>query len=100
MTSVRPQEHTTVAVPHTVLGYIRSLCPALVLSMSWLGAGDLLNSSVSGANYGSALMWALVLALFSRYFFTLAIGKYGLCNAVGDSSPLTGFGRLWRHLPA
>ena len=100
MTRVRPQEHTTVAVPHTALGYIRSLGPGLVVSMSWLGAGDLVNSSVSGGNYGYALMWALVLALFSRYFFTLAIAKYGLCNAVGDSSPITGFGRLWRHLPA
>jgi Mn2+/Fe2+ NRAMP family transporter len=100
MTSVRPEDQPTVAVPHTVLGYIRSIGPGLVVSMSWLGAGDLVNSSVSGGNYGYTLMWALVLAMFSRYFFTAAIAKYGLCNSVGDESVLTGFGRLWRHLPA
>jgi Mn2+/Fe2+ NRAMP family transporter len=100
MTRVRPQDQPTVAVPHTVLGYVRSIGPGLVVSMSWLGAGDLVNSSVSGGNYGYALMWALVLAMFSRFFFTAAIAKYGLCNAVGDASVLTGFGRLWRHLPA
>jgi hypothetical protein len=50
---------------------------------------------------GRSSCWrAPVLALFSRYFFTLAIATYGLCNAVGDSSPLTSFGRLWQHLPA
>jgi Mn2+/Fe2+ NRAMP family transporter len=100
MTRVRPQDQPTAIVPHTVLGYVRSIGPGLVVSMSWLGAGDLVNSSVSGGNYGYALMWALVLAMFSRFFFTSAIAKYGLCNAVGDESVLTGFGRLWRHLPA
>lgn len=100
MTSVRPQQQPTVPVPRTVRGYLRNIGPGLVVSMSWLGAGDLVNSSVSGGNYGYALMWALVLALFSRYFFTAAIAKYGLCNAVGDESLLAGFGRVWRPLPA
>lgn len=68
--------------------------------MAWLGAGDLVGSSVAGGSYGYTLMWALVLALFSRYFFTAAIAKYGLCNATGEASIITGFGRLWRHFPA
>jgi hypothetical protein len=67
--------------------------------MAWLSAGDLVSASVSGSTYGYALMWALVVSLFARYFFVSAIGKYVLCNSQGDSSILAGFGRLWRGLP-
>ncbi|MQA85061.1 MAG: hypothetical protein GEV03_10670 [Streptosporangiales bacterium] len=88
-----------VAPPRSFWEYVKSIGPGFVVAMSWLGAGDFIDSSVSGVNYGYALMWALVLALFCRYFFVSAIAKYYLCNAKGDVSIFTGFGRLWRGLP-
>src|SRR5829696_4612698 len=86
-------------VPSTFIEYVRALGPGVLVAMAWLSAGDLVSASVSGSTYGYALMWALVLALFARYFFVSAIGKYVLCNSQGDSSILAGFGRLWRGLP-
>lgn len=79
--------------------HVRALGPGILVGMAWLGAGDLVDSAVSGGNYGYALMWALALALFSRYFFTSAIAKYGLCNAHNDETVIAGFGRLWKPLP-
>lgn len=87
------------APPTSWRGYLRGVGPGLLVSMAWMGAGDLVDSAVSGANYGYTLMWALALALFSRFFFTSAIAKYGLCNAVGDTSIIAGFGALWHRLP-
>jgi hypothetical protein len=87
-------------VPSTFMEYVRALGPGILVAMAWLSAGDLVSASVSGSTYGYALMWALVLALFARYFFVSAIGKYVLCNNQGDTSILAGFGRLWRGLPA
>jgi Mn2+/Fe2+ NRAMP family transporter len=81
------------------MDYVRALGPGLLVAMAWLSAGDLVSASVSGSTYGYALIWALVLALFARFFFVSAIGKYVLCNNSGDPSILTGFGRLWRGLP-
>src|SRR5918995_3407976 len=86
-------------VPSTFMDYVRAMGPGLLVAMAWLSAGDLVSASVSGSTYGYALMWALVLALFARFFFVSAIGKYVLCNNSGDPSILTGFGRLWRGLP-
>jgi Mn2+/Fe2+ NRAMP family transporter len=86
-------------VPSTFMDYVRALGPGLLVAMAWLSAGDLVSASVSGSSYGYALIWALVLALFARFFFVSAIGKYVLCNNSGDPSILTGFGRLWRGLP-
>jgi Mn2+/Fe2+ NRAMP family transporter len=81
------------------MDYVRALGPGLLVAMAWLSAGDLVSASVSGSTYGYALIWALVIALFARFFFVSAIGKYVLCNNSGDPSILTGFGRLWRGLP-
>src|SRR5918994_118019 len=86
-------------VPSTFMEYVRAMGPGLLVAMAWLSAGDLVSASVSGSTYGYALIWALVLALFARFFFVSAIGKYVLCNNSGDPSILTGFGRLWRGLP-
>ncbi len=86
-------------VPTTFREYVRALGPGVLVAMAWLSAGDLVSASVSGSTYGYALMWALVISLFARYFFVSAIGKYVLCNSQGDNSILAGFGRLWRGLP-
>src|ERR671917_636924 len=86
-------------VPSTFMEYVRAMGPGLLVAMAWLSAGDLVSASVSGSTYGYALIWALVLALFARFFFVSAIGKYVLANNQGDPSILTGFGRLWRGLP-
>lgn len=88
-----------VTPPRRWQEYIKGLGPGLLVSMAWMGAGDLIDSAVSGANYGYSLMWALALALISRYFFTSAIAKYGLCNSVGDETVIAGFGSLWSKLP-
>lgn len=89
----------SASLPTTWMDYARGVGPGLIVAMSWLGAGDLIDSSVSGANYGYALMWALALALICRYFYVSAIAKYFLCNSHGDTSILQGYGRLWRWLP-
>lgn len=86
-------------VPSTFMDYVRALGPGMLVALAWLSAGDLVSASVAGSTYGYALMWALVLSLFARFFFVSAIGKYVLCNSQGDKSILAGFGRLWRGLP-
>ncbi|MGE0218148.1 Nramp family divalent metal transporter [Mycolicibacterium sp.] len=96
----RDLSETPAAVPpRKWTDYVRGIGPGLLVSMAWMGAGDLVDSSVAGANYGYSLMWALGLALLSRFFFTSAIAKYGLCNAVGDQTIIEGFGAVWKKLP-
>ncbi|ART74163.1 hypothetical protein BTO20_36490 (plasmid) [Mycobacterium dioxanotrophicus] len=100
--SRRAQDQSTMSAvtpPRKWTDYAKGVGPGLLVSMAWMGAGDLVDSSVAGANYGYSLMWALGLALLSRFFFTSAIAKYGLCNSVGDDTIIDGFGAVWRKLP-
>ena len=98
--STRDESLTPTATPpRRWTDYVKGIGPGLLVSMAWMGAGDLVDSSVAGANYGYSLMWALGLALLSRFFFTSAIAKYGLCNSVGDETIIEGFGAVWKKLP-
>lgn len=86
-------------VPTRWTEYFKAMGPGLVVSLMWLGTGDLIDSSVAGATYGYALMWGLAVALFCRYFFVTALAKYQLCNNQGDEGVLEGYARLWRGFP-
>lgn len=92
------KEPTQIPIPKG-RAMITSLGPGLVLSMAFLGTGDLVSSSVSGANYGYILMWSLILALVCRTFIVSAIAKYSLCNRFGDTQILEGYGRLIKWFP-
>lgn len=85
-------------VPATFWQYVRSMGPGLIVALTWLGAGDMVDSAVAGGNYGYALMWAMVVALFVRFLFVSIIAKYQLCNQHGESV-MSGLKRLHPWLP-
>src|SRR5690606_6996638 len=60
-------------IPTSFWGYVKSFGPGIVLVLTWLGAGDLVDNAMAGAHYGYALMWGLALALLVRYFLVSII---------------------------
>lgn len=82
-------------VPRTFLEYLRSFGPGVIVVLTWLGAGDVVEAGVSGANYGYALMWIIVVALLMRFLFVSLIAKYQLLNQHGEGV-LDGLSRLHR----
>jgi Mn2+/Fe2+ NRAMP family transporter len=94
-----PAREQGAEVPHTFFGYLRSFGPGLIVVMTWLGAGDIVEMSVAGGNYGYALMWVIVVAVAMRYVFVSLIAKYQLCNPHGEGV-LDGLSRLhWLYAP-
>ncbi len=86
------------APPNSFAAYLRAMGPGIVVVLTWLGAGDLVDASVAGGAYGYALMWVLALALVIRWLFVSAIARYQLCNPHGESV-MQGFHRLHPLLP-
>ena len=82
-------------VPSTFLEYLRSFGPGLVIVLTWLGAGDVVESGTAGGNYGYALAWVIVLALVMRYLFVSLIARYQLCNP-WQEGVLDGLARVHR----
>ncbi|MEU2198572.1 divalent metal cation transporter [Isoptericola sp. NPDC019482] len=93
--AVRPEQ---IPLPRG-RGLITTVGPGLVLAMTFLGTGDLVSSSVSGANYAYLLVWTLVISLVARTFIVSSIAKYTLMNRHGDTQILEGFHRILPWLP-
>jgi Mn2+/Fe2+ NRAMP family transporter len=73
--------------------YLRAFGPGIVVALSWVGTGDLIDNSVAGGNYGYALLWVLPLSLVFRFVFVNALGKYPLYNVQQDPSIVRGIAR-------
>jgi Mn2+/Fe2+ NRAMP family transporter len=84
---------TPPLAPRTFLEYLRSLGPGIVIVLTWLGAGDVVDMGVAGSNYGYSLMWVLVVAIFLRFLLVSLIARYQLCNIHGEGV-LDGLARL------
>ncbi|MCH7725169.1 MAG: Nramp family divalent metal transporter [Planctomycetes bacterium] len=80
----QPAEIPAAPIPRTFLEYLRSFGPGMIVVLTWLGAGDIVEMGVSGGNYGYSLMWVLVLAIVMRFLFVSLIAKYQLCNQHGE----------------
>ncbi|MFL4475120.1 Nramp family divalent metal transporter [Paeniglutamicibacter sp. MACA_103] len=65
--------------------------PGLIVAAAGVGAGDLIASLNSGARYGLALAWAVVIGCFIKFIVTECIGRWSLATGI---SPLRGFHRL------
>ncbi len=91
-------EPAGAVVPTTFWGYVKSFGPGIILVLTWLGAGDLVDNAVAGAHYGYALMWGLALALLVRYFLVSIIANYQLMN-VQRHTIFEGYARIWKFYP-
>lgn len=74
---------------------MKSFGPSIVIVLTWLGAGDVVDMAVAGSSYGYSLLWVLVLAVFMRFILVSLIGRYHLCNPRGEGV-LDGLVRLHR----
>ena len=92
-TSGQHVDATAAPVPRSFLDYLRSFGPGLVMVLTWLGAGDVIDMATAGANYGYALIWMFVIAVLLRFLFVSLIARYQLCNQHGEGV-LDGLARL------
>ncbi len=95
MSDLSPSQPAAPPVPHSFMEYLRSFGPGIVIVLTWLGAGDVVDMGVAGANYGYSLMWVLVAAVVMRFLLVSLIARYQLCNQHGEGV-LDGLARLHR----
>jgi len=94
MSSIHSAEGSTAAPSQSrITRLIKLLGPGIIAVLSWLGAGDLITSSVAGANYGYAMMWVLAVSLLLRYLIVNIIARFQLCNNQGMTI-LQGYAQL------
>jgi len=81
---IAPPPPDATPIPQTFFEYLRSFGPGLVVVLTWLGAGDIVEMATAGADFGYSLMWVLVLAVGMRWVMVSVIARYHLCNPRGE----------------
>ena len=54
--------------------------PAIVVSGSVIGSGELINVPVQAARFGFVLFWAVILSCVIKYFLQVELGRYCLVH--------------------
>ncbi|MDY7091085.1 MAG: Nramp family divalent metal transporter, partial [Actinomycetota bacterium] len=87
----RDRQPETVPEPPTGRDRLRFIGPGVLWALAALATGELLFTPRVGAQYGYALLWALVAALVLKLFVTREIGRY---SVVTGKRLLTGLSEL------
>lgn len=82
----------------SILETLKSFGPGIVVALTALGAGDLVDSSVAGSHYGYDLMWVLVIAIFVRFVIVNIMARADMCNNEGITL-VESFSRLNKFYP-
>lgn len=62
--------------PTSLGGRLAVVGPGLIIAAAGVGAGDMVSSLTAGAQYGTALLWAVVLGALIKFFLTEGIGRW------------------------
>ncbi|PZE19835.1 Nramp family divalent metal transporter [Paenibacillus xerothermodurans] len=97
-TQKQAQIDNTGSLLQKMITAMRLYGPGIVLVLTMMGAGDLITSSVSGANYGYSLMWLLAGSLLIRYVIVNVMARFQLFNTSGMTI-LQGYAKIHKVFP-
>lgn len=63
-----------------MLHSLRDFGPGLVIAATGLGAGDLVAASIAGANYGTAILWAVALGAIMKFTLNEGLARWQLAT--------------------
>ena len=95
----QPSEHTREA-PKTLGGILKELGPGLIIAGSVVGSGELIATTVAGAEAGFFLLWIILIGCFIKVFVQLEIGKYTVLTgktSLGSLGELNGWKPMGLH---
>ncbi|MGE4354177.1 MAG: Nramp family divalent metal transporter [Oscillospiraceae bacterium] len=78
--------------------HLKAIGPGVIFVLTAMGAGDIVDSSVSGSHYGYDLMWVLAVAILVRFVIVNIMARFDMCNTEGITL-LQGYGKLHRAFP-
>ena len=70
--------------PTTFTGILKELGPGLVLSASVVGSGELITTTVLGAQVGFVMLWAIIISCLIKMFIQVEFGRTAI--ATGKTS--------------
>ncbi len=73
-------DRRTAEAPSSLAGRLRYVGPGIVIAVTGVGAGDMVSSLVAGTDFGTVLIWAVILGALLKYFLTEGIGRWYMAS--------------------
>jgi Mn2+/Fe2+ NRAMP family transporter len=70
----------TEAPPQSIGGILRRLGPGLVLAGSIVGSGELIATTITGAQAGIWLLWLIIVGCVIKVFVQVELGRYAITS--------------------
>ncbi|MGI8859887.1 MAG: Nramp family divalent metal transporter, partial [Rubrobacteraceae bacterium] len=70
----------TERAPRTWGERLRLVGPGIVIAVTGVGAGDMISSLVAGTDFGTVLIWAIVIGAFLKFTLTEGIGRWYMAS--------------------
>jgi Mn2+/Fe2+ NRAMP family transporter len=98
MTSVT--ERDAGEAPSTWRRRLRLVGPGIVIAVTGVGAGDMISSLVAGTDFGTVLIWAIVIGAFMKFAVTEGIGRWYMASGetILKGWHMLGRGATWYFL--
>ena len=89
MDKIPPPVSEFKEAPTTVLGILRSLGPGLLVAGAIVGSGELIATTVTGAEAGFWLLWLIILGCVIKVFVQVELARYVIVSGKTSLSALT-----------
>ena len=86
--------------PTSFWGILKELGPGLIIAGSVVGSGELIATTVAGAEAGFFLLWVILIGCFIKVFVQLEIGKFTILTgktSLGSLGQLKGWKPMGLH---
>jgi Mn2+/Fe2+ NRAMP family transporter len=80
--------------------WLRLVGPGIVIAVTGVGAGDMISSLVAGTNFGTVLIWAIVIGALMKFALTEGIGRWYMASGetILKGWHMLGRGATWYFL--
>lgn len=66
--------------PHTFAGILRQIGPGLIIAGAIVGSGELIATTLTGAQAGFWLLWLIICGCVIKVFVQVELGRYAIIN--------------------
>lgn len=74
--------------PRSLGRILRQLGPGLIISANVVGSGELIATTLLGADVGFALLWFIIFSCFIKVFVQVELGRYAISEGVSSLDAL------------
>jgi Mn2+/Fe2+ NRAMP family transporter len=76
-------DDVTVGKPPRGLAVLAVVGPSLIWAAEYIGSGEVILATRTGAIFGSAVLWAIVIGIFLKYWIAMSGARYTVCTGEG-----------------